>query len=166
MALNAYAALTYNGTALAGDVTMTTIGGVDVSADHIECYQVKWGSRVGTEGQSHRASSFLRVLPIALMKRIDGTTPELYQALSENATIAGDIKVFDTNPEDGITRHRFTITISGARILSIESCSPDAFDADVSNRPPYEVIEIVPHTITYTDVVFSKEYTCAWNERV
>ncbi len=163
MAHNAYAALTYNGSALAGDVTITTIGGVDVSADHMELYQVKWGCRVGTEGQSHRASSHRRIQPIQIMKRIDGTTPELYQALTQNQTIAGDIKIFDTNPEDGATRHRFTITISGARILAIESCSPDAFDADVSNRPPYEVVELVPHTITYTDVVNSKEYTDEWS---
>ncbi len=166
MALNAFAALTYNGTALAGDVTMTTVGGVDVSADHMELYEVKFGTRVGTEGQSHRASSHRRILPISIMKRIDGTTPELYQALTTNATIAGDIKIFDTNPEDGSTRHRFTITISGARILAVESRSPDAFDADMSNRPPFEVVELVPHTITYTDVVNSKEYTDEWSTAV
>jgi type VI secretion system Hcp family effector len=100
------------------------------------------------------------------MKRVDGTTPELYQALTTNATISGDIKIFDTNPEDGTTRHRFTITIAGARILAIESRSPDAFDADQSNRPPYEVVEVVPHTITYTDVVNSKEYTDEWSTAV
>jgi type VI secretion system secreted protein Hcp len=166
MGLNSFAALTYNGTALSGDVTMTSVGGVDVSADHIELYEVQWGTRVGTEGQSHRASAHRRILPIRLMKRVDGTTPELYQALTTNATIAGDIKIFDTNPEDGTTRHRFTITIAGARILAIESRSPDAFDADQSNRPPYEVLELVPHTITYTDVVNSKEYTDEWSTAV
>lgn len=163
MALNAYGALTYNGTAFSGDVSVTTIGGVDVSADHIELYEVKWGTRVGTEGQSHRATTHRRVLPIQIMKRVDQTTPELYQALTTNATIAGDIKIFDTNPEDGTTRHRFTITLSGGRILAVESRNPDAFDADVSNRPPYEVVEIVPHTITYTDVVNSKEFTDEWS---
>lgn len=166
MALNAYAALKANGTALAGDTTMTSIGGVDVSADHIELYQVKWGTRVGTEGQAHRSSSHRRILPIQIMKRVDQTTPILYQTLTQNQTVEGEIKIFDTNPEDGTTRHRFTITIAGARILSVESCSPDAFDADVSNRPPYEVIELVPHTITYTDMIGSTEYTDEWSTAV
>ncbi len=166
MGLNAYAALTYNGTPYAGDTTVTSMGGVDVSADHIELYEVKWGTRVGTEGQAHRASSHRRIMPIRIMKRVDQTTPEFYQALTQNMTVAGEIKIFDTNPEDGGTRHRFTITIAGARILAVESCSPDAFDADVSNRPPYEVIELVPHTITYTDMVNSKEYTDEWSTAV
>lgn len=166
MALNAYAALTANGTALSGDTTMTSIGGVDVSSDHIELYQVKWGTRVGTEGQSHRAASHRRILPIQIMKRVDGTTPEFYQALTQNATIAGEIKIFDTSPEDGTTRHRFTITIAGARVLSVESCSPDSHDGEVSSRAPYDLIELVPHTITYTDVVNSKEYTDEWSTAI
>jgi type VI secretion system secreted protein Hcp len=157
MALNAYAELQINGESLTGDTTVQSMGGVDVSTNHIEVYQVKWGTRVGTEGQSHRASSHRRILPIQLMKRVDQTTPQLYQALARNATISGSIKLFDTNPEDGATRHRFTLTIEGARILSIESCSPDAFDADTSNRPPYEIVEIVPHTIIYTDGIHSVE---------
>jgi type VI secretion system Hcp family effector len=166
MGLNAYAAFTANGTALAGDTTMTSIGGVDVSADHIELYSVHWGTRVGTEGQSHRASAHRRVLPVRIAKRVDQTTPEFYQALTQNQTIAGDIKIFDTNPEDGTTRHRFTITIAGARVLAVESQSPDAFDADTSSRPPFDVIELVPHTITYTDMVNSKEYTDEWSTAV
>lgn len=166
MALNSYFMATLGGTALAGDTTMATIGGVDVSADHMELYEVKWGTRVGTEGQAHRASSHRRILPVRIMKRIDQTTPLLYQGLKQNQRLDGDIKIFDNHPDSGETRHRFTVRLTQARILSIESCTPDAFDADVSNRPPYELVELVPHTIDYVDEVNSIEFSDVWSDAV
>ena len=166
MALNTFASFTLAGTALAGDVTMSTIGGVDVSADHIEIYEVKFGTRVGTEGQAHRASSHRRILPVRIMKRMDATTPTLYQGLKQNQRLDGDIKIFDNDPDSGETRHRFTVRLTQARILSIESCTPDAFDADESNRPAYEVVELVPHTIDYVDEINSTEFSDTWSESV
>ena len=166
MALNFYCAFTLNGTALDGDSTMNEIGGVDVSADHIEGYKLTFGTRVGTEGQSHRASSHRRILPVRINKRIDATTPLLYQGLKENQRLDGDIKIFDTDPDDGATRHRFTVRITQARILGIESQVPDAFDADESNRPPSEVLEVVPHTIAYIDEIHSTEFEDIWTSAV
>jgi type VI secretion system Hcp family effector len=165
MALNAYAQLTANGTPLSGDVTLTAIGGVDVSADHIELYEVHWGARIEAEAQGGRRTSQRRMIPVRFMKPVDRATPDLYQALSQQATIAGEIKIFDTNPEDGATRHRFSVTLTGARLLSIESASPSTFQQAGADRP-YEVIELAPHTITYTDVVNSKEYTDEWSTAV
>jgi hypothetical protein len=46
MALNAYARLTINGESLQGDTAVQTVGGVDVSSDHIEVYELRWGSAV------------------------------------------------------------------------------------------------------------------------
>ncbi|MGF1645051.1 MAG: type VI secretion system tube protein Hcp [Thiotrichales bacterium] len=159
MALLSYAALNVNGTALSGDTTHATFGGVDVSADHIELAEVGFGSRATADAVTHRISTRRQILPVRLTKRIDQTTPELYQALATHARIDGDIKLFDTSPVDGSTRHRFTVTITGGRILAIESFSPDAFDPSQSVRPHYERIELAPHTITYADVVTSKAFT-------
>lgn len=166
MALNAYFAATLGGTALNGDVTMATIGGVDVSADHMEVYELRFGTRISTEGQAHRASSHRRILPVRFMKRIDQTTPLLYQGLKQNQRLDGDIKIFDNDPDSGETRHRFTVRLTQARVLSIESTLPDAFDADESNRPPYEVVECVPHTIAYVDEINSAEFEDMWSETV
>jgi|GEM_PF-1468390 len=156
--LNAYAAFTINGTAISGDTTMTSIGGVDVSSGHIELYSVEWGARI----EAQRSASSRKMLPIRIHKRIDQTTPDFYRALAKNATLAGDIKIFDTNPEDGTIRHRFRISISGARVISIESQCPDVLGTSNLKRPSCEVIEIIPHVITYTDVVHSNEYTDEW----
>jgi type VI secretion system Hcp family effector len=159
MALLSFAALTVNGTPLSGDVAMASIGGVDVSSDHIEVHEVQFGSRIAIDPQGRRSTGARRVLPLRLAKRIDGTTPELYQALTMNATIAGEVKIFDTDPDDGSTRLRFTLTLAKSRVTAIESRVPDVYDAEQGNRPPMEVVEIVPHTITYTDVVNGREFT-------
>ena len=73
--------------------------------------------------------------------------------------IEGQIKLFDTHPEDGSTRHRFTLAISKARIASIQSHLLDSLDPATSGRPAVETIELVPHMISYTDEVYSTEFT-------
>lgn len=166
MALNAYLEATINGTALDGDSTMTEIGGVAVDSNHIEVYELKYGTTISAEAQSAHVSAHRRIQPIHMMKRWDQTSALLYQALKENQRLDGTFKIFDTNPDDGATRHRFSVTLTQARILSIESFLPDAFDADESNRPPYEVVQMVPHTIRYTDEINSTEFEDAWDSAV
>lgn len=166
MALNFYCAFNLAGTALSGDVTMATIGTIDVSADHIEGYELHFGTRVGTEGQAHRASSHRRIEPVRICKRTDGTTPLLYQGLKQNQRLDGDIKIFDNDPDSGETRHRFTVRLTQCRILAINTTSPDAFDADASNRPVSEWLELVPHTIAYIDEINSAEFEDVWSDAV
>jgi type VI secretion system Hcp family effector len=157
MALNSYARLTLNGAALSGDTTQNTVGGVDVSADHIEVHEVRWGSTMPTIVGSGRTGTF-RLEPIRITKRIDKATPRLYAALGGNMSVAGDIKLFDTNPEDGTTRHRFTLTITKGRIQSIASWSPDVYDPAMSAQPPREVVELTAPTVRYRDEVSGVEH--------
>ena len=56
MALTSYAAITSNGMALTGDVSQASMGGVDVSADHIEVYEFHLGVGTASEGTSARQS--------------------------------------------------------------------------------------------------------------
>lgn len=162
MALPSFAALTVNGQALSGDVSLPSIGGVDVSVDHIEVAEVRFGSRITADAVMGRVRGAHRTLPVRLTKRLDSTTPDLYRALATNAAVAGEIKIFDTNPEDGTTRHRFTVSVTRARIVAVETVAPNAWDADPQAAVPHEVVELIPHTITYTDVVNSVEYTDDW----
>ena len=159
MALNAYAQLSVNGTALTGDTMLIEIGGVDVSTDHIEIYELIFGSSRGISGKTGRARGHRQLSPIEMVKRTDQTTPLLYQALSENQRIDGDIKLFDADPETGEIRHRFTITLAKARVSSLTTISPDVYDAEASNRPIYDLLELVAGSITYTDLINSVEYT-------
>jgi type VI secretion system secreted protein Hcp len=151
--LNPFAELTLNGAKLEGDVSLTTTGGVDVSKDHIELFSLDWGSLWDTSQRQPRR----QLLPVVFTKRIDRTTPLLYRALTEQATVAGEIKLFDTNPEDGSTRYRFRLTLEDARIVKVESSLPNTFDFGAFGLR--ETVEIAPRTITYTDVVNGVTFT-------
>lgn len=63
-------------------------------------------------------------------------------------------------------RHRFTVRLTEARITSIKSHVPDSANDDESSAPPFEVIEIIPHTIAYVDEIESAEYEDRWSEDV
>jgi type VI secretion system Hcp family effector len=154
-----FGAFQLNGTDLTGDVTVSSIGGVDVSTGHIEIHALTFGSRLLIpEGQGLRAASRRTNLPVRLTKRTDRTTPLLYRGLRQNARLDGDIRIFDTDPDTGETRHRFTLRLGQARITSVESHVPDAFDVGGPARPPVDVVELVPHTIGYIDEVHSVEF--------
>jgi type VI secretion system secreted protein Hcp len=162
-----FAALTVNGAPLGGDVTQATIGGVDVSRGHIEVYDLSFGARVTTApntGASPRSTGRRQLDPLRLTKPMDRTTPLLYQALSQHRTIAGDVLIFDTNPEDGTTRHRFTIRLSDARITAVASAVTDPNVGIPVPGRPYESVELVPHTIAYIDEVASVEYEDHWTD--
>lgn len=157
MALNSYARLKLQGTSLAGDTTQVTMGGVDVSSDYIELHEVRWGLGVSSSTTTVRPGRPV-LQPIALTKGIDQSTPQLYRALAVNAVLDGDILLFDTHPEDGSTRHRFTLTLANARVQSIASCSPDTLDPTVSGRPAREVVTIAAPSLRLRDEVRSVEY--------
>jgi type VI secretion system secreted protein Hcp len=162
-----FAALTFDGTTISGDVTHATIGGVDVSRGHIEVFDLSFGARVTTApntGASVRATGRRQLAPVRLTKPMDRTTPLLYQALSQNQTVDGDIRIFDTDPEDGSTRHRFTIRLARARVTAVESAVADPnVGVPVPGRP-YDTVELVPHSITYVDEVASVEYEDHWTD--
>lgn len=163
MALNAYLHLKLNGTTLTGEVTVTSLGGVDVSSGHIELSEVRFGMRVDGAGGARAGARV--VDPVRICKRIDQTTPLLYQGLAQNQSVDGTVKLFDTNLEDGTTRHRFSVVISKGRITSVASVSPDVYEPAHANRPMYEWVDIVPHTITYRDEVNSTEFEDTWSIR-
>ena len=153
-----YCELTLNGSALTGDVTMSEIGGVDVSSDHIEGLELHFGTRMDTMHGGSGRSGKRTMDPVRICKPIDRTTPLLYQGLAQNQTVDGDIKLFDTHPDSGETRHRFTFRLTKARISAVTSTSPDAIATENTARPAYEWLELAPHTIAYIDEVNSIEF--------
>jgi type VI secretion system secreted protein Hcp len=157
MALNSYAQLSLNGTALSGDVAVAEMGGVDVSADHIEVNEVRWGAAVPATSTTARYGK-PELQPIVLLKRVDQTTPMLYQGLFTNMSVDGDIKLFEPDPDNGNTRHRFTIKIAKARIRSIASWSPDTLDPAELARPAREVVTIAAASVNWRDEVYGTEY--------
>ena len=168
MSFNAYGFFTMNGNAIAGDCTVSSMGGDDVSADSCEIFEVNWGVTTAAEGSSgaRRGSRRMQDRPITIMKRIDGASPMLMQALVENQTIAGRIDFYDTSQEDGTTRKRYTIEVEGARVVDIDATSPNTLDSNLSSSPMTEKVQFVFHTVTHTDHVQSKEYRYEWGTAV
>ena len=158
MALNAYAALTLNGTALDGDTSVSQLGGVDVSDHHIEVYEVRWGASVATAGSAVRPGR-AELAPVAVSKRIDQTTPLLYQGLLTGHGGGRRYQAVRERSEHGAARHRFTLAIAKARIQSIDSRSPDTFDLGTTADPAREVVTIAAGTMTWRDEVTGVEYT-------
>lgn len=163
MALNTFAAFIIEGNEIDGDVTMQTIGGVDVSSGHIEIYQLDFGTTVAVEVHTGLTAAHRQILPVTLQKRMDKTTPIFYQALVQNHRVEGSIKIFDIDPDKGGgSRHRFTIRLADARIVSIKSSVPNTAKGDTDALPPFENIEIVAHTIVYVDEIGGTEFQDSW----
>jgi len=158
MALNSYAALEANGTALTGEVSSTEIGGIDVSQNNLELFALEFGSARST-GRDARSRGRREIQPVVFETRLGRSTPALFQALDEGQAISGNIRLFDTQPDTGEARHYFTLEIDRALITSIEAVSPDTLDPDTASRPATVVIELVPHGLTYRDEVHSTEHT-------
>ena len=158
MALTSYAQLTADGAALDGDTSVSTMGGIDVSSDHIECFSVRWGSHLKDTSASGRARNPVVKLPVTLVKPVDKTTPLLYQALATNQRVDGSVKIFQTDPQTGETLHRFTLQLDLARIVSLEGISPNTLGADTAVLPPTEQVQLLAQTLTYIDEVNGVEY--------
>jgi type VI secretion system Hcp family effector len=150
-----------NGTSLGGDVTMTEVGGVDVSADHIECVELRWGSVAPESRASGSRGGRADLDFVQMTKPTDKVTPLLYAAFSTNATIEAEFKLFDRNPEDGSVRHRFSLTLGSARIAAIRSVVND------TTRPDYrpsltDTLSLVGQEVTFSDLVNSTEMHMNW----
>jgi type VI secretion system Hcp family effector len=160
MAFHVYAALNLAGEPLSGDTTITHIGDVDVSTDHIEIYELNFGAeRQGkSKERSSRPKARHRLVPVRFVKRTDQTTPLLYRGLNRGQILEGEIKLFDADPDTGEIRQRFAITLRKAQITAVTTTSPDVFDPEESNRPVYDFLEIVPQSIVYEDRVHAVEF--------
>ncbi|GAA1975689.1 type VI secretion system tube protein TssD [Microbacterium pumilum] len=149
MALNGYARLTLNGTALTGDVSVDHVGSVDVQSDHVEVQRLTFGADVARAPGSGQATGRRQYQPIRFVKRIDRSTPLLYRALAQNERVAGDILLFDLNPDDGTLRHFFTVTIANGVVSGISSVLPDTRDTQQS-WDAYEEVSLTFASITLT----------------
>ncbi len=104
MAINGFARLTLNGTALTGDVSADQMGPVDVQTGCLEVLRLDFGAEVSRAAGSGQATGRRQYQPIRFVKRIDRSTPLLYRALAQNERVAGDFLLFDTDPADGSVR--------------------------------------------------------------
>lgn len=158
MALNSYAELTINGEELDGDTSISEIAGIDVSSHHLECFSVRWASRLKSPSSAGRVRSTVKKQPVILLKPLDKSTPLLHKALATNQRIDGTIKIFGFDTQSGETHHFFSLKLDQARIVSLESISANTLSTDTATLPPTEQVELIAQTLTYIDVINDIEY--------
>lgn len=159
MALNGYLRLTIDGSPLTGDVTMASIGGIDVSTDHVEVLELRVGVVVaGANPGDARQRARREFLPVQMTKPLDRTTPRLVEAASRGREVDASFLLFDNDPDSGETRHRFTIRLEQARITAVTTQSPDRLDPASANRPATDDVELVARSFAWVDEVHGVEF--------
>jgi type VI secretion system secreted protein Hcp len=156
-ALNAYAALVFNGTSIDGETTMNQIGEVDVSNDHVEIHAVNHEAfmAIGSSGQT---TGRLNHAPLKFVKRIDKSSPLIQQAMSQNHVVQGAFKFFRNNPDTGVVEHFYTIELQQARISGVRSWSPNNLDAAASTFPFMEEVSIIYNQIRFRHEIAGTEH--------
>lgn len=160
-ALNAYAEIRANGTPITGFTSVASVGGVNVSSGHLECFAVNHEMFKTLEGGT-RVSTYTTHAPFKLVKRLDKATPLLYKALSENQVVTGKIKYFKES-SDGTTELAFTIELLQGRITGVRHWSPNNLDSEAFNYPQLEEVSIVYGTIRFRDEKTGTEFEMSGN---
>ena len=81
--------------------------------------------------------------PLVFRKRIDGASPQLLSALSQNQQVEAQFRLYRPSPDVGL-QHYFTVSITGARIVSIER----VWSGEAHSE--HEEVAIVPLAVTWT----------------
>ena len=155
-ALNVYVEMTANGEAIDGDTLVASIGGVDVSSNHLECHAVNHEIFGGDTGRLSHA-------PFKLIRRVDKATPLLYSALDGSKRIDATIKYFNNDPDSGVTQHFFTVQLTQGKISSIRQWIPNNLDSAGATLPPLEEISITYQSITFRSETGSTEHVISAN---
>lgn len=160
-----YLKLNVKGTAVDGESTVESIGGVDVSK-FIECDGFNEGVATAQDAASRTPTGQRIYDPLTIRKWVDKSSPELAKALCETAKVDGEFYFFRPSSEDAQMEHFFTVKIEDARVSAIKRFLPEGMD-DVAKagKPPLESVSFVFGKITWTHVPGNKVHTDNWRQQ-
>jgi type VI secretion system secreted protein Hcp len=163
-----YLKLKVAGADIAGESTVTSIGGVDVAAA-IECEGYQEGVTAAQDPTSRRPTGQRIYEPLTIRKWVDKASPELAKALCETQQCEGEFQFFRPSAEDRQMEHFFSVKIERARVSAIRRFLPktDSSGGDVAavGKPPLEEISFVAGKITWTHIPGGKEHTDDWEQQ-
>lgn len=163
-AVNAYMMLSCNGSSIAGEPTMQSVGGVDVS-DMIEVYAFGLNVSVAADADG-RTTSRRSYKPVRILKRIDKASPLIVQALAQNLSCEAEIKFFRTDPDQGQLEHFYTVALSGARIAAIMPVLSSTLDPATAAAPITEAVSLAFNIIRFTHETSSSEFEDDWRQNI
>lgn len=138
--------LTANGTDVAGDHTLNSLG----RANTIEVVSLEQQVKTAFDRGTLRATGRRVYVPLRFSKRIDRSTPLLRRALVNNEVVAGEFRWYRPHPAgDGSTQHFFTLAFTQGRITGATLRLPDTLGAETATLPPLEDIELVFNEVTW-----------------
>jgi type VI secretion system Hcp family effector len=127
-----------------GDNPNTTLG----RENTIEVLSFSQSMRLAFDRASGLATGKRFYEPIKFTKRIDRTSPMLRKALFTNESLSGKFLWF--REESGDTAKFFEISFTDGRISGVTARMPDVLDAVGATLPPFDEVEMIFNTISWT----------------
>ncbi len=159
MAEHVHLFLKADGKAVKGEPTQTSQG----RDGSIECVSYQQEGATPFEPTTGQASGRRQYQPLKIMKRIDASSPLLWQALTTNQKLEGEFRFYRPDPEGhGSTEHFYTVVIRGGYIASIRQFVQHSLTPGEANEPPLEEITFIFHDIIWTYKTTGAEHSDSW----
>jgi type VI secretion system secreted protein Hcp len=162
MAMNIYANIKLNGTDVTGDVSVSAVGGITVSQDHIEVHGFHHDLSIVQSPESHRASSNRVQAPIVFTKRIDRSSPQLFQAWLQNQQVDAVFKFFRMDPQTRRPGLFHVIEAGRGRLVGVRTEVLNNLTPDGGPMPELERITVVYHSIVVRSIPGATEVEIPW----
>ena len=150
-----------NGTNLPGRSAISEIAGLDLQG-HTQIASFYQDTTMPGSQSSGITSTRVQSSAYTFVKTLDGISPLLLQALTQNQTINANFRFFDVGP-DGAAREAHRITLLQGRITGLRM-EMQHLDGN-SNSLPLERVSIIAHTVTTESFLLNTEFTWDWTEK-
>jgi type VI secretion system Hcp family effector len=162
MAMNIYANVQLNGTAITGDVSVPTVGGLDISQHYIEIHGFHYDIGFNLATQNHRSPGIRVYGPIVFTKRIDRSSPLLLQAHMTNASVTAAFRFFRVNPQSRQPVAYHVVEVQSGRIAGVRTEALNNLTADGRSMPELERITVVYRDLIVRDLPSGAEAAVSW----
>ena len=99
-------------------------------------------------------------LPLRICKKIDGSSPLLYRALTSAELLECDLKLYHW--EKGVETHYYTIKLNNSKITEIRIFEAIAVDPDHEELDPMEEVSFSYDNIVWRHEPTGREHEDAW----
>lgn len=158
--ISVFLSLEAGGSAIAGNSSVDSIAGVDVS-QAIECLSYDGQVSVGYDPRSGAPTGDRTYDPIRITKWVDRASPELANAATRSKPCVAEFKFFRPVSDGEGFEHFFTVKIEDARVQKLRHFVPEG----EASAPVKEAVELVFGKITWKHEVENTEHEDSWRQR-
>ena len=153
--------LTIDGVWIEGDSTISSMG----REGTIECSSFGENSYTPIDAASGLPAGVRQHRPITITKRVDKSSPRLWQAMVTSEQVeSAEFRFFRPDSSgSGAEEHFLTILLEGGFIASMSVGSQDVITGGANAPPPMESVAFTFETITWTYEVGGFTHTDSWS---